>query len=564
MKFKPHDYQDQIIDFMMTHDRGLVIVDMGLGKTVSSLTMLKQSMFPRDGSKPRFKRPLIIAPKIVSENTWADELMKWDHLKNLKYVELDATRPDHRIQQFNRVKDGTLTIMSESKIQWLIDLLNDPMADYEWQWDAIIIDEITLFKSPKSKRFQNLRKKLQNRCDYVWGLTGTPAPNDLSDLWAIMLLIDRGRRLGTKKAEFNKRYCDGIKIKINGGEQEITNYKVADDAYEDVLEAIEDVCIAMKASDYLEDQTEIVVHKHEIPLPKDTYDLIDELTVKRVLSLAEDEKPDRVKRLERRIARYRDSPDLKKQLRLPKLEKRLERLTGGDGELTLRASHVFSLISIGRQLAGGSVYEALPDTEDEDIIKEHMKNRRVIKDNDSKIDKAIEIIDNANDNVLVFYHFKHEAERLMKLYPDAEVLNSKNSQKVKTRWNAGKIPVLLANPTSTKFGLNLQDGGHTIIWFGLDYSFEKYVQSNARLARQGQASNHVDVHILAAKDTIDVDIEKAILDKSSINDFVYDSLGSDKAVRNQLKNYAQNRISDAVLKLTGKRTTFVKGGENDD
>lgn len=557
MKFKPHDYQKTTIDFMMTHDRGLVILDMGLGKTVSSLTAIKKSMFPRDGSKPRFRRPLIIAPKIVSENTWADEIMKWDHLKNMKYVELDATRPDHRIKQFERIKDGVLTIMSESKIQWIIDLFNDPMTDYEWPWDAIFIDEITLFKSPKSKRFQNLRKKLQNRCDYVFGLTGTPAPNDLADLWAIMLLIDRGARLGTTKAKFNKRYCKGITVKINGGEQEITNYKVADEAYEDVLEAIEDVCIAMKASDYLTDQAEVVVHKHEIALPEKTYDLIDELTVERVLSLAENDKPDRVKRLERRIERYRNSPDLKKQLRVPKLEKRLKRIDSGN-EITLRASHVFSLISIGRQLAGGAVYEALPETEDEDEIREALKNRRVINDNKSKVATAAEIIEATDDNVLVFYHYKHEAERLMKLYPDAEILNSKNSQKVKRRWNDGKIRVLLANPSSTKFGLNLQDGGHTIIWFGLDYSFEKYVQSNARLARQGQQSKQVDVHILAAKDTIDVDIEAAILGKASINDFVYDSLGADKTVRSELKQVAQTRISDAVMKATGKKTSFVE------
>lgn len=566
MKFVPHDYQETTIDFLQDHERGLVILDMGLGKTVSSLTSIKLSMFPTDGSEPRYKRPLIIAPKIVSENTWANELCKWDHLKNLKYIEIDSNDTKLRLKQFDNVKDGVITIMSESKIQWLVDMLDNDMLEdngREWPWDCVFIDEISLFKSPKSKRFQNLRKKLQNRVTHVYGLTGTPAPNDLSDLWAIMLLIDKGQRLGTKKAHFNKKYCRGIKIKIDGGNQEITNYKVAEEAYESVLEDIEDICIAMKAEDYLEDMPETTITTHEVKLPAETLKLIDDLTVKRVLQLADNEKHGKTAKIRRRIEKYQASGDIKKQRKIPKLEQRIARIKRDEDieDITLRASHIFSLISIGRQLAGGAVYEAIPDDligedGDEEELKRFMKKRRVIKDNKSKLETLRDIVDNADDNVLIFYHFKHEAKRIKKLYPDAKFLNSDNSQRIIPQWNSGNIRVLLANPASTKFGLNMQDGGHTIVWYGLDYSFEKYVQSNARLARQGQ-KHPVSVHVLAAAETIDIDIKKAIVEKSDINDFVYDSLGTgDKRARAELKDAAAQNIQRAFEDATGRRVKF--------
>lgn len=568
MKFVPHDYQETTIDFLQDHERGLVILDMGLGKTVSSLTSIKKSMFPTDGSAPRYKRPLIIAPKIVSENTWANELTKWDHLKNMKYIEIDSDNTRLRLKQFDSVKDGYITIMSESKIQWLVDMLDGDMLEdngREWPWDAVFIDEISLFKSPKSKRFQNLRKKLQNRVSHVYGLTGTPAPNDLSDLWAIMLLIDKGVRLGTKKAHFNKKYCRGIKIKIDGGNQEIVNYQVAEEAYESVLEDIEDICIAMKAEDYLDDMPETTITTHEVKLPEDTLKLIDDLTVKRVLQLADNEKTGKTAKIRKRIEKYQASGDIKKQRKIPKLEQRIARIKRDEDneDITLRASHIFSLISIGRQLAGGAVYEAIPDFDpdmDEDEyqeeLKRFMKRRRTIKDNRSKLETLADIVDEADDNVLIFYHFKHEAKRIKKLYPDAKLLNTDNAKRLIPQWNSGNIRVLLANPASTKFGLNMQDGGHTIIWYGLDYSFEKYVQSNARLARQGQ-KHPVNVHVLAASETIDIDIKKAIVEKSDINNFVYDSLGTgDKRARAELKDNAAKNIQRAFTEATGRRVNF--------
>lgn len=549
MKFTPHDYQKTTIDFLNTHDRGLIILDMGLGKTVSSLTAIKDAMFPKDGSEPRYKRPLIIAPKIVSENTWAQELAKWDHLSNLKYIELDAKTPKLRRGQFDRVDDYTLTILSESKIQWLIDELN-AVDGPEWPWDAVFIDEISLFKSPKSKRFKNLEKKLRNRVKFCYGLTGTPAPNDLADLWAIMMLIDGGARLGKTKAQFNKRYCNAKTIKINNGEQEISMYKVAEEFYADILEAIEDVSLAMRASDHLDDAPAITTHVHEIDLPPKTVALMDDLTVKRVLELSEHDKSRREIRLERRIHRLKEKGTIKEQRKIATLEQELMTERAGS-EIVLRASHIFSLINLQRQIANGAFYEAVPEHLEEPAeIAEFLRDRKYIVDNEAKIRRVRRIVRRAKDNVLIFYHYRHEAERLTKLFKGAEVLNTANAQKVLPRWNNKEIPVLLANPQSTKFGLNMQQGGHTIIWLGLDYSFEKYVQSNARLARQGQKKDAVDVHIIAAKDTIDTDIIKAIITKSEINDGVYSALGTENGVRDEIKNAAENRVFSLLQNKT--------------
>lgn len=531
VKFIPHDYQETAINFQMTRPRGLLILDMGLGKTVSSLTAIKQSMFPKDGSEARYKRPLIIAPKIVSENTWASELAKWSHLKRLKYVEIDASRTDLREKQLGMVEDGVITIISESKLAWLMETIEDFDNDFEWTFDCVYIDEITLFKSPKSKRYKLLRKKLQNRCPFVYGLTGTPAPNDLSDLWAIMMLIDKGVRLGRTKKDFNSKFCKGIRIPVAGMQKQyITNYKVAEESYSDIMEALEDVALAMSAEDYLDDNPETEVIKHHLPLPQASLDLIDELTLKRVMQFAETERTTKEARLLRRIERYRQGT-IRQQRKIPELEARLD-----NDDIVLRASHVFSLINISRQLAGGAVYESL----DEEATE--VTERRLLLDNDVKLQKLDEIIQATKSPVLVFYHFKHEVDRIRKLYPDAKLLNTANAHQMLPQWNKGNVPVLLANPASTKFGLNMQDGGHTIVWFGLDYSFEKYVQSNARLARQGQ-KNKVTIHVLLSEGTIDTQaLEPAILEKSETNQYVYEALKSS--------------LNNTIYTKTGKDVTF--------
>lgn len=539
IKFKPHDYQQIALDFMAEHNKALLILDMGLGKTVTTLTHLRKMM-----KKGRIKRPLIIAPKIVSENTWATELAKWVHLRRVRYIEIDSKDTKKRLEQFDRVQDGTITILSESKVQWLVDMLDEVGSEREWTFDAIVIDEISMFKNPQSNRFKNLEKKVQKRCKYVIGLTGTPAPNDLGDLWAIMYLLDKGARLGRTKRIFNKLYCDEKKIKINSGgnQQYIKAYDVQEAMYNEILDAISDIALAMKAEDWLENYQKPTYHVEPVVLSENgarDYNAMKKDKIIEINSLGQDSNDER---LRRRIDRLRARGTIKAQDKANALEARLK---PQDGVVKVTSEHIFSVINALRQLASGAIYEQLDTTglDEEEIAErynEHMKNRKHIVVHDAKLEALERIIEREQDNVFVFVSYKHEAERIRNHFEGVRFLNTANAAEVLPLWNAGKIPVLVANPASTKFGLNMQDGGHTIVWYSMGYSFEAFTQSNARLARQGQ-KHEVNVYMLQSwlapikdKDdletilkaqTIDSAIMDAIDEKRELNDGVYSYLG---------------------------------------
>lgn len=572
-KFVPHYYQQTALDFIETHDKALLILDMGLGKTVTTLTALKAGL-----KSGKYKRPLIIAPKIVSENTWASEIAKWQHLKYLKYIEVDATNTTKRLAQYDRIEDGTITILSESKVQWLVDMYASEMLEdnpREWCFDCIVIDEISLFKNPRSNRFQNLHKKVKNKCKYVIGLTGTPAPNSLADLWAIMYLIDGGQRLGKTKKEFNRAFCDEKKIKINSGDnqQYIKAYDVREDMYNEILEAISDVAIAMLAVDYLKDFKRPMYNMVDVELDKKATKQLDEFTSKKALELFErsqvmdDKKLRRIERLESRIAKLKNKYTIEAQVKANKLEEKLARLKPQDGVVRITSEHVFSFINAQRQLVGGAIYEQ-QDLEglDEEEIAERVKERAVIDIHDNKLKALDEIIEQSHDNVLVFVSYRHEAARIRARYTGkrVEFLNTANAQKILPLWNAGKIDVLVANPASTKFGLNMQDGGHTIVWYSMGYSFEAFVQSNARLARQGQTSE-VTVNVLRANKaggdaTIEHDITDAIEEKRQINDGVYDYLGEGKATHDiglDARTVAKNRAKEQLADILGQEIDII-------
>ena len=539
IKFKPHDYQQIALDFMAEHNKALLILDMGLGKTVTTLTHLRKMM-----KKGHIKRPLIIAPKIVSENTWATELAKWQHLRRVRYIEIDSKDTKKRLEQFDRVQDGTITILSESKVQWLVDMLDEVGSEREWTFDAIVIDEISMFKNPQSNRFKNLEKKVQKRCKYVIGLTGTPAPNDLGDLWAIMYLLDKGARLGRTKRIFNKLYCDEKKIKINSGgnQQYIKAYDVQEAMYNEILDAISDIALAMKAEDWLKNYQKPMYHVEPVVLSENgarDYNAMKKDKIIEINSLGQDSNDER---LRRRIDRLRARGTIKAQDKANALEARLK---PQDGVVKVTSEHIFSVINALRQLASGAIYEQLDTTglDEEEIAErynEHMKNRKHTVVHDAKLEALENIIEREHDNVFVFVSYKHEAERIRKHFEGVRFLNTANAAEVLPLWNAGKIPVLVANPASTKFGLNMQDGGHTIVWYSMGYSFEAFTQSNARLARQGQ-KHEVNVYMLQSwlapiKDdtpledivqaqTIDSAIMDAIDEKRELNDGVYSYLG---------------------------------------
>ncbi len=432
MKFVPHDYQIVAKNFILERESAGLFLDMGLGKTVITLTALEEL---KNDYLEEIKA-LVIAPKRVAEDTWTREHEKWDHLKSLKVVKvLGKTKQRKEALE----QEGDIYIITRDNVAWLVDYLKS-----DWDFDTVIIDELSSFKNHQSKRFKKLRL-VRPFIKRVIGLTGTPAPNGYTDLWAQIYLLDRGERLGKTITEYRRRYFNTL---YRHGYNE---YELRPGAKDKIDEAIKDLCISMKAKDYLK--------------------LKEPLYINRVAKLDEKE--------------Y-------------KLYKKMERdavLEIKDEEITaLSAAAVTNKLL---QLANGAVY-----TDEQEVIEIHNKKLEVLE----------ELIEEANgEPVLVFYNFQHDKERILERFKDTRVLDT--DQDIKD-WNNKKIKVLLAHPASAGHGLNLQEGGSIIIWFGLTWSLELYQQANARLNRQGQKETVRIYHIIAEK-TIDERVLEVLKGKNT-------------------------------------------------
>ena len=423
MEAKLRGYQKYAIDFIINNRYCGLFLDMGLGKTLSTLTAIADLQLLEDLGKV-----LIIAPLAVARNTWPDEIHKWDSTKQLTYSTILGSA-QQRAAALQQTTD--LYITNRENVPWLVEYYSR-----KWPFKTVVIDELSSFKSPQAKRFKALRKvrPLMHR---VIGLTGTPAPNSLLDLWPQMYLLDRGERLGKTIGDYRRTY-------FHPGMQAgyvVYNWELNQGAAESIYSRINDITISMQSRELLE-------------LPPRTDNIVEvEMTVKET-------------------EQYKQ---LQKDFVLPEL--------GADG---VTASNAAVLANKLLQLANGAIYD---------------DDHRTITIHDHKLDALANIIDEAQgQSVLVFYQFKHDAERILKKLPQAKQLDT-GSDDVK-RWNQGDIPVLLAQPQSAGHGLNLQQGGHIIVWFGLTWSLEYYQQANARLARQGQ-TQPVIVHHIVTKDTID-------------------------------------------------------------
>jgi SNF2 family DNA or RNA helicase len=420
MKFIPHDYQKTAIEFTLDNLAAGLFMDMGLGKTVVSLTVIEELK----NNYLEEVKALVIAPKRVAEDTWPTEHIKWDHLTNLKVVKIMGT-PKERAAALRQ--EGDIYIITRDNLAWLVDLLGTT-----WDFNIVIVDELSGFKSNKSVRFKKLRK-VRPRVNRIIGLTGTPAPNGYEDLWAQVYLLDRGERLGKTITEFRRRYF--ITLYRHG----YNEYELRPGAKDEIDAAISDICISMKAKDYLK--------------------LKEPLIINRIAKLD------------------------KKEFELYKKMERDAVLEIDENDITaLNAAAVSNKLL---QMSNGAVY-----TEDRDVIQIH----------DKKLEVLEELIEEANgEPVLVFYNFKHDRDRILKRFKDVRILDT--DQDIKD-WNAGKIKILLAHPASAGHGLNLQAGGHIVIWFGLNWSLELYQQANARLNRQGQTET-VRIYHIIAEGTID-------------------------------------------------------------
>lgn len=432
MKYLPHSYQEKAINEILSKPKIGLFLDMGLGKTVITLTAINDLMF----NSFEVSTVLVIAPKRVAEDTWSRETEKWDHLQHMKISKVLGSEKQ-RLEAL-RVK-ADIYVINRENVKWLIDYHRDQR---EWPFDMIVIDELSSFKSNKSQRFKAL-KIVMPLVKRVVGLTGTPTPNGYMDLWPQMYLLDRGERLGKTITGYRERYF--TPGRRNG--YTVFTWDMKDGAEKAIHEKIKDICISMEAKDYLD-------------LPE---------------------------RINNNVYVKMDSKA--KQL-YEKLEKDLILQVEGEDITALTAATLTNKLL---QMANGAVYDTVGNS---------------IHIHDGKLEALEEIVEFNDEPILVFYNFKHDFERLKDYFEKLEPRTLESSKDIKD-WNDGKIKLLLAHPASVGHGLNIQAGGHIIVWFGLTWSLELYLQANARLDRQGQTKN-VIVHHLITEGTVDEDVMKAL------------------------------------------------------
>ena len=429
-----HEYQKYTIDFIISHPYVGVFLDLGLGKTVSTLTAINILM----NEYLEVNKVLVIAPKRVAEDTWTTECGKWEHLQNLR-ISVMLGSEKQRIAAFK--KEADIYVINRENVEWLVS---------HWQgyfpFDMVVIDELSSFKSAKSRRFKALRL-VRPKISRVVGLTGTPAPNGLIDLWSQMYLLDMGERLGKTITGYREKYFRPGRT--NG--QVVFDYKALDGSEQAIYDKISDICISMKAKDYLE-LPERVDNDVKVKLSDVNMKKYLEFEKEQILQLPEDETGD------------------------------------------VSAVNAAALSNKLLQFANGAVYDA-----DKGIHEIHTE----------KLEALTEIVEAANGQpVLIFYAFKHDLYRIQKKLKAYHPVEIGGSECIRA-WNAGRIQLLLAHPASAGHGLNLQAGGNIVIWYSLPWSSELYLQANARLYRQGQAKP-VIIHKLIAEGTIDEDVVKAL------------------------------------------------------
>lgn len=429
MNFDPHDYQRYAIDYIETHPVAAVLLDMGLGKTVISLTAIADLLFESFEAH----RILVVAPLRVARDTWPAEIKKWEHLRHLTYAVAIGTPAERKAALMAK---ADITIINRENLQWLIE-----NSGFRFDYDMVVIDELSSFKNHQSKRFKSLLK-VRPHIKRIIGLTGTPSSNGLMDLWAEFRLLDIGQRLGRFITQYRNTYF--VPDKRNG--EIIYSYKPLPYAEKQIYRQISDITISMRSSDHLK-MPELVSTQYEVYLSDAERERYEELKSEFVLRLNDDE---------------------------------------------VTAANAAALTGKLSQLANGSIYTDTGDT---------------IAFHDRKLDALEDIIEAANGKpVLVAYWFRHDLQRIRERFDVRELKSSKDI----TDWNAGNIPVAVIHPASAGHGLNLQQGGSTLIWFGLTWSLELYQQTNARLWRQGQSAGTVVLQHIITKGTIDERILKAL------------------------------------------------------
>lgn len=445
-----HEYQVKAVDMIVNNFNCGLFLDCGLGKTVSTLTAIQELR-----EIGFIDKVLIIAPKKVAQVTWKDEINNWEHLKGLRISVIDGTAAQRRAAM---MADADIYTVSRDNVVWLVVEHGGVKLPY----DMVVIDELSSFKNYASKRFKALRR-VRKFIPRVVGLTGTPAPNGLIDLWAQMFLIDEGKRLGKTITDFRDRFFTAGRR--NGDIVYQWDLKSpAEETEQRISDLIKDICISMSAEDYLKMPDKLMYY-------------------------------DRVKLSDKDFKAYKTF----------EREQVLEFIESGE---TITAASAAALSNKLQQFANGAMYDA---------------DRKVLQLHDEKVEKLKELVEAANGQpVLVAYSFKHDLDKIMEALKEYKPVKLEKPEQI-ADWNAGKINVLVTHPASAGHGLNLQKGGHIMIWYGLTWALELYQQFNARLYRQGQ-KKPVSIHHIIATDTVDEKIIKSLDGKDTTQRSLMDAI----------------------------------------
>ena len=452
MEFRPYAYQSYAINTIINKPYCGLFLGMGLGKTVCTLIAIKRLI-----DAGEVQHVLVIAPLRVAMDTWTTEAKKWDHLKSLTVQRVlgAAKKREEALEA-----DADVYVINRENVVWLADVLKNNHRS--WPFDMVVIDELSSFKSARTKRFRTL-KKLRPRMKRVVGLTGTPAPNGYMDLWSEMYLIDGGERLGKTLTSYRERY-------FRPGRRNgyiVYDWIINDDTPDKIREKMSDICVSMQTDDYL--------------------DLPDKRVIDVPVTL-----PPSGARLYEKMAR--DS---------------LIDFAGTEISAFQAATVMGKLL----QMSGGAVY-------DDEGKATHI--------HDAKLEALGEILEAANgDPVLCFVGYKHEEERIKSYFEKYEPRSIRTQQDI-IDWNAGKIKLLVSHPASIGHGLNLQQGGHIIVWYSPTWSLELYQQANARLYRQGQKMPTL-IYRLIARGTVDEAVVSALGCKDKAQDALINYLKAELA-----------------------------------
>lgn len=464
MKYEPHRYQQYFTERILDTPFIAGWLEMGLGKTASTLDAINKLIYDRW----QVRKVLVIAPKKVSEATWQDEAQKWDNFKHLRFATVLGTERQRLAELY---RNADVYVINRENTQWLVDTLGN-----DWFFDMVVLDEASSFKNPQAKRFRKL-KTVRPILRRMVELTGTPAPRDYMDLWSQIWLLDMGQRLGKTISAYREQWF--LPDKRNA--TTIFSYKAKDGGESDIMQRLSDICVSMKAEDYL-DLPDCVVDDIPVVLDKKAQKCYDEMEKTLVLEI---------------------------------------------GDNVVDAATAAALRMKLLQVAAGAVYD---------------DNKNVVFVHDCKLEAFMELIESLHGQpALVFYLFKHDRDRIMEALQREKVnVREFKEPKDQEQWNAGMIDVLLAHPASCAYGLNLQAGGYHEIWYGLTDSLELYLQAIARLYRQGQ-KHPVIVHRLLVKGAVDEDVAAGLDAKEKCQDVLLDRM---KARIERWKKHGENGVEN--------------------